>query len=287
MSLLQAFSPYLELIRYRGRALSFGWSALVGALIGSGGVPPLIPTLAGALAMYLVGLSAYVYNDIQDLETDRMNESNRPIPSGRVSVGQAQLLVIVAAMVALLLALCINVGVLSLVLFGLVLGVVYSTPPVSLKKRFLCKQLTVSLWCAVSSLGGGAAVGAFTGTVIYAALLFFVYSMAMSPVVDIGDVIGDRRTGRRTLPIVKGPVFTVGVAAVIMLCLGVATAFTYSWLGFNILCPILVGTLSVLAVASIKPLIHRWKDTGCCKRTVKKLMLLHFLLQASLVIGAH
>lgn len=287
LSILAPILPCLELVKYRGRALIFPWGTFIGALVASGGIPPLLPTVAATIVMYLVALFAYVYNDVRDIETDRINSCDRPLPSGRASKGQAMKLVIATAASALTIALLLDQRVFALACFGVVLGYIYSTPPLSLKNRFLLKQTTASLWAAIASLGGGiAASGQITGMTLYAAILFFVYGMAFSPVADIGDIAGDRAAGKRTVAVVMGPSFTVKAGATMILSFALVTASVYSSLGFNLACPILVGALSLLATRTVWPLIKRWKDPSCNKRAIKKLILIHFLIQGSLVVGA-
>ena len=48
--------------------------------------------LVGGAAVALVYLGGMVMNDVVDVEDDRINRPHRPIPSGRVPVGQAKLL---------------------------------------------------------------------------------------------------------------------------------------------------------------------------------------------------
>jgi len=220
------------------------------------------------------------------MEADKINRSDSPLPSGRVSKGQAIKLVIVTASLALTIAFLLNWLVFALACFGLVLGYIYSTPPLLLKNRFLLKQTTASLWCAISSLGGGvAASGQITGTILYAAILFFVYGMAFSPVGDIGDMDGDRAIGKRTFAVVMGPSFTVKMGVTIVLSFAVATMLMYPIFGFNLACPILVTALSLVAARLVWPLITRWNDHGYCERVVKRLILLLFAVHGSLVIG--
>lgn len=278
--------PYLELIKYRGRAVIFPWGAFIGAVVASGGIPPLLPTVTAIIVMYLVALFAYVYNDVQDMDADIINSGDRPLPSGKVSKRQAMKLAVASAALALTIALLLDIKVLGLTCFGVLLGYIYSTPPLSLKNQFFLKQTTASLWAAISSLGGGiAASGEITGTTLYAGILFFVYGMAFSPVADIGDIAGDQAVGKRTVAVVLGPAFTVKMGSAVILLFAAVTALAYSIFGFNLACPILVTVLSLVAVLTVWPLVNRWEDPYSNKRVVKKLILLHFLIQASLVAG--
>ena len=289
MAVLRLLQPYLDMIKYRSRAVSFLWGSIVGALIAGieKGIQPLFPTIVGPLAMYLVGISAYVYNDIQDLEADRINAKDRPLPSGRVSKGQAMKLAIVAGASAFALSLFLNYWVVALVSFGIALGYVYSTPPLSLKDRFFVKSIVASLWAAVSSLGGSLAVlGYVTGKTLFSATLFLVYGMGFSPVADIGDIEGDRAAGKRTIPAVMGPIFTAKFSSAIMMSYVVATVFVYSSLGFGLLCPLLLGSFSLLTIRMIWSVAQRWNDKPFYGKMTKRLALLCLAINASPVIGA-
>jgi len=280
--------PYLDMIKYRSRVIIFLWGSFVGALLAGSdiGTQPLFPMVAGPLAMYLVGLYAYIYNDIQDLEADRINAKNRPLPSGRVSKAQALRLVIATGASAFGLSLLLNPWVTAVVSFGIALGFVYSTPPISLKDRFLVKWFVASLWAAVASLGGSLAVsGQVTGKTLYCALVFLAYGLAMSPMADIGDIEGDRAARKKTIATEMGPVFTVRMSTVIMVSTIVSTALLYSILGFNLACPILFGTFSLLATKTTWPLIHRWNNKPFHGHAIKRLAILSLAINASLIAG--
>lgn len=284
----QLIGPYLDIVKYRSRTVMFLWGAFVGAMLAGSdvGTQPLFPTIAGPLAMYLVGLFAYVYNDVQDLEADKINASNRPLPSGRVSKDQAMKLAIATGASAFAISLFLNPWVVAAVSLGLALGLVYSTPPISLKNRYLLKWFVASLWAAVASLGGSLAVSGYvTGKTLYSALLFLAYGLAMSPMADIADIEGDRVAGKRTIATEMGPIFTVRMSTAIMIFNIVATALFCSSLGFNLACPILVGIFSLLATRTTWPLIKRFNDKSFQGNTIKKLALLSLAINASLIAG--
>ena len=58
----------------------------------------VIPAAVASLLLYAAGL---IHNDLCDLETDRRERPDRPLPSGRVSVGAARLALVVLAAAAL------------------------------------------------------------------------------------------------------------------------------------------------------------------------------------------
>jgi len=270
-----------------GRPCAFAWSALIGALISTSWPPPLLPTLIGTAAIFLVALATYVYNDVMDLEFDKLSHRERPLVSGVVSKRQALNMTVASAIGAIVLSVSLNLGAFFLALAGLVLAYAYSTPPFNFKDRFLLKHVATALGVAISNFLGGVAVGGLRPTVLYGGGIFFILSMVLAALADMGDMDSDLAAGRRTLPIVMGPVFTVRLAAVVVVSLSAVTALTFHVFGFNNLFPILVGAICFGSMRLLQQLHQHRSDTRYCQRMVKKLYLLHLILQASLVIGAY
>ncbi|MCL1920228.1 MAG: UbiA family prenyltransferase [Kiritimatiellaeota bacterium] len=63
---------------------------------------PMLAAMGAALCLYLFGLAL---NDIVDLETDRVERPDRPLPSGQITVPQAKMAAIAAALSGLNIAL--------------------------------------------------------------------------------------------------------------------------------------------------------------------------------------
>lgn len=88
MALLQQIRNYAELMRVANAftAVSNVW---MGMILATGGLPGWIAVgiTATSLLLYLAGM---VLNDVFDAEVDRSERPERPIPSGRVSLGAAR-----------------------------------------------------------------------------------------------------------------------------------------------------------------------------------------------------
>ena len=66
-----------------------GFAVVVGAFVSK---PPSVPTLQlglGFLTGFFICAYSMAVNDVFDLEVDKVNRPDRPIPSGRVTVGEA------------------------------------------------------------------------------------------------------------------------------------------------------------------------------------------------------
>ena len=103
-----ALDPWFRLFRLPN-LLTVPGDPLAGFLLAGGlsprspaGITAFIGVGAAAVALYLFGLAV---NDIVDVETDRAERPDRPIPSGAISVSQARMAAIAAVLSGLNLAL--------------------------------------------------------------------------------------------------------------------------------------------------------------------------------------
>jgi len=284
---LEKIRVYWWCIKSRySRAVIFPWATVMASFIAIRGVPPVLPTIKAAIAGSAIALSIYISNDVMDMETDEINIIRRPIVQGEVSKRDALILSLILTVVGLMLGFSINLTTFSLCMTGVILGFMYSFSPIHLKRRFLLKQLAVSGGGLISSLTGGAAVETISSSVLFAGFIFFTYAMAVVPIVDLGDITGDKEEGRKTLPIVWGPRYTIRLAIAIMFAIIVAGIVGYYQLGFNLALPTLVSIVCLACVYVLYPLFNHWQDYIYCRKLIKKITLLHFMLQLFIVIGA-
>jgi 4-hydroxybenzoate polyprenyltransferase len=277
---------YVECVRSRlSRVIIFPWATGIASFVAVRGVPPIMPTVLAVIASILIALSIYISNDVADLKADRANAIIRPVVEEKVSTKGALILSLILAVGGILIGFFLNTTTFVLCTMGAVLGVMYSFSPVSLKKRFILKQIAVASGGLISSLTGGAALNMISSSVIFAGLIFFSYAMAVVPIVDLGDIAGDRKEERKTLPIVWGPDFTIRLAIAIMFAIIASGIVGYLQFGFTVALPILVTIVCLSCVYAMYPLFNRWRDYVYCRKLVPKITILHFLLQLSIVIG--
>ncbi|MBI4844428.1 MAG: UbiA family prenyltransferase [Nitrospirae bacterium] len=98
-----AIKPYLELCRISN--LPTVWTNVLAAIVLSGSAFSWSDYIIIALSMSFFYSGGMCLNDIMDAETDRLSKPFRPIPSGRITSGNAYALTIAlfAAAIALLL----------------------------------------------------------------------------------------------------------------------------------------------------------------------------------------
>jgi 4-hydroxybenzoate polyprenyltransferase len=245
------------------------------------------------LAMSTAAMAVYIYNDVQDLEEDRVSAQQgdtyhvtRPLVTGSATVSIAMSLVVVLGITSLGLSAMINdVFAIYLVLF-LALGYVYSAPPIQLKKRFFLKQLTIGLGGLIAGLAGGAAVDVLSRPVMYGALLFFTLNVGLTPLVDLRDIEGDRKMGRNTFPVVLGPRRTIMLGLATTVVTLVLTLMSYAWIGFNVIYPILATcSLAMFGVLAYR-MLNRWQNPDFVERHfIKNAMPTFSVLQIGLILG--
>jgi 4-hydroxybenzoate polyprenyltransferase len=187
---------------------------IVGTLAGSFaaaaalGASWLGPRLALALlAAAAATMASNAWNQCFDVEIDRVNRPDRPVPSGRVTPHQALAGGCAFALLALVLGALVSWAFLACVAAGLLGTWIYSAPPFRTKRRRFGALLTIAIprgllvpvagWSvvAVPSSSDPWALGLVGG--------LYVFGAAATK--DFADVDGDRAHGCDTLPVAWGP----------------------------------------------------------------------------------
>src|SRR5438105_14312547 len=147
-------APFLTLVRIPN-CLMIGLAVLVAETIGLGTLPNPTQAVFGFLTAFLLLAGTMVFNDIQDVQVDRVNSPNRPIPSGKVTIRQAYGLSVVLSALALLSSLVLGILIFLTALVALTLMAYYNTHA---KKTGLLGIVVVTLNVALPLLFGGWAV---------------------------------------------------------------------------------------------------------------------------------
>jgi len=197
-------------------------ATIIGALlvVDATGLPPsaLTALLLAALAATSVGAGANAINDVFDLEIDRINRPDRPVPSGEISLTWARGTWAVLSGIGLLLAALVSGLHLVIAVSSVALLFGYSK---YLKRQPVTGNVAVAVVIGLALPFGGLAVLdpmlPVPGVLMVGALFAFLTTLAREIVKDIEDVEGDAQTAARTLPIVTGTTAAARVAAVLVL----------------------------------------------------------------------
>ena len=189
-------------------SLVAGLATLLGYIVATGTLAPIALILVPIV--FFITAGGNVFNDLRDLEIDRINRPHRPLPSGKVTPGAAGILA--GSLFTAGLALTIPAGLLCVVIavVNSLLLLVYAR---ALKRTALWGNVAVSYLAASIYPFGGALAGlpAIERTLPLAGITFLAM-LSRELLKDAEDVEGDSRAGAKTVPISFG-VKKTGVVA--------------------------------------------------------------------------
>lgn len=226
------------------RLIRPGNVAVVGlsVLVGSGGFWPSggfwRVALAAASAM-LVAAGGNALNDYFDLEADRVNRPNRPLPRGLLGPSQAAgtAIVLLVAGTALGWAISFWHGLVAAGTTLLLAAYAFWG-----KRMALGGNLMVASACAVAFVYGGLAAGAARLSLIPATFAFLAH-LAREIVKDVEDMEGDRKAGARTTGLAMGERRALALAAAVLALLILLTPvpFLMGIYGWRYLAAVVLG----------------------------------------------
>lgn len=247
----------------------------------------------------MIAVGMYVLNDLVDADIDRVNSKNRPIPSGLVSKKQAWSFIILTNGAAVGMAI-ITFNLVSCILLVpmMLIGILYSLPKnTALMNRFLLKNIAIALFYALC--GMLAFTSSYGMSLVIDNPTVAIHTMAMSAIMifvgstinDLGDIKGDKASGRRTIPIVLGGKNTVRILIILL-----ATMPILSWLLYTTLAeqgsistkitPIAITVVAALATLRMSKIDKVFENMKLMREQHKKWFPLYMVLQLGMVIGA-
>jgi len=249
-------------------------SVLVSCLLAGGNAGNMPAMVLASLAAGLIGGGGMVINDIFDVEIDRINKPERPLPSGNVALRSAAVFYALLTAVGLLLNLFLHSSAQAIAAGAAVLIFFYSY---RLKSTPLFGNVTVGLLTGLAFIYGGAAVGNIERAMV-PALFAFLINVGRELIKDMEDVEGDALNHAGTFPVKFGMKSASAVATLILLAVIVSTIIPfadhqYGALYFAI---VFLGVDCVIAFC----LVSMWKDS-----TPKNLNTLSAILKYDMLIG--
>lgn len=153
-------------------------------------------------------------NDYFDRELDAINDPQRPIPAGIVTLDEARWNWIVLGTATMLVSLVFGQPLIVFFAFvGIVLSVIYSMPPIKLKKHFWLGPPAVGLgYVSMSWMAGHLIFAPLTWQSVVVALINGGLAAGLLFLNDIKSVEGDRKLGLKSLTVAIGVKRTLIVA---------------------------------------------------------------------------
>jgi geranylgeranylglycerol-phosphate geranylgeranyltransferase len=173
--------------------LSGGLAVIMGGYVA--GTGEWFNVFLAMLATLAISSAANAWNDYRDIEIDRINQPQRPLPSGMVTPRAALGFSVVMTLLSLLLAAFINLPAFIIAVCSAVLLYIYSW---RLKSTILLGNIVVAFISALSAVFGGVAAGNVVPSLWLAAIIFTAI-MGREVLKTMADYEGDLRQQIRTI----------------------------------------------------------------------------------------
>jgi geranylgeranylglycerol-phosphate geranylgeranyltransferase len=261
---------YFVIIRPLNCAITF-LSVLIGAWIGKG-ILILQNVLLAGIVGFCVCAFGNIINDLYDIEIDRINNPQRPLPAGRVKKRNVIFLAILFFIISVLISMSIGVIIFLLALCALLMLFLYA----SYFKKTIWSNFIIAFTSGASFILGGLVTKNYACTFPF--LFSFFIHVPREVIKDIIDIRGDKTAGVASLPVVVGVKQSFNVSA---LLLGILCIILPLPLFFNVLhFPYMIIVL-ILAYPLIIYTIVRLLQSPCDYELAK----LSLLLKISMVVG--
>jgi geranylgeranylglycerol-phosphate geranylgeranyltransferase len=143
----------------------------MGEIITLGNIPSIRELILGFSWGFFLSGSAMILNDYFDIEVDRINSPNRPLPSGLISSKTVIVFTIIITLIGLVISFFINrLAVLLYIIFWII-GFLYNW---RFKEKGLMGNLFVSLSVSITIILGSIVVGNpwNKGVIIFSIMVF-------------------------------------------------------------------------------------------------------------------
>jgi len=160
------------------------------------------------LSVSLGSGAVFIYNQIEDVETDRINGKLMILNNDLVNEQVALWFGHGIAAASLFLAASVSLSLLYIYIGCGILGLVYNFYPFSLKNNPYSAILVNSLGGFLCFLAGSVTVSDSLLGLIGTAIPYGLAWGAVFALVTVPDQVGDRKTGKKTLTVARGETFT-------------------------------------------------------------------------------
>jgi geranylgeranylglycerol-phosphate geranylgeranyltransferase len=172
------------------------------------------------LPVFTITLSAigiYLINDVFDLDIDKVSHPGRALPQGRVTVRQALIVGISLMLAGPVVAFVIDPVAGLMVGMFTVTGILYSVPPIRLRKYPILPNTLIGVLIMFAFIAGATFRLPLSGKIVFGGLLLWAFFSFQSFLKDLEQAEGDAVGGVKTLPVLFGPERALRISAVVAL----------------------------------------------------------------------
>lgn len=235
---IQLFRPELP--------FAAGICVVLGEITAWNGLPPLRESLLGFTCGFFLSGAALTLNDYFDIEVDRINTPQRPIPSGLLTPSDAILLTAIATLIGLTTALLIHPLAFLVGTIFWIIGVLYNW---RYKAKGLWGNLMVATSVGSTFILGGIAVGQPLNKVVwFFGLTAFLIDLAEEIAGDAMDMEGDRKRHSKSIAITLGRETALRITACLFLLVAALSyiPFVLGWMKASYL--LLVCAINIVVI---------------------------------------
>ena len=249
-------------------------------IAGGNSLPWFIILFAGMTGA-LVAAGANAINDVFDIDIDRINRPDRPLPCGTLTQYEAKRMWLIVSSAAIGINLFLNTAALLITVFSIALLYCYSA---RLKRTVLAGNLVIGLMTGMAFIYGSVVAGRIERGIV-PALFAFLVNLARELVKDVEDMEGDRIENAVTLPVKYGVLPPLILSTATLLLLMIATIMTawFTLYSFAFLYIVLVA--DCLMIVSI---ILMWLDhSSTAMRRVSTILKISMIIGLlSIIVGS-
>jgi len=226
-----------------------GICVIIGEILALGYLPTFKEMILGFIWGFFLSGAAMILNDYFDIEVDKVNAPERPLPSGLVSKNEVIIFTGIITFLGLVASFYINRLAVILYIIFWIIGFLYNW---KFKEKGLFGNLFVSSSVAVTILLGGIVVSTSLNTaVIIFSLMVFIFNLGEEIAADAMDIEGDKMRDTRSVAILIGRKNALFISFLLFLVfIGLSSLPYFSGtLGLNYLIIISLTDLVVLTLA--------------------------------------
>ena len=250
---IQLFRPELP--------FSAGVCVLLGEIVALGNFPPIREAALGFASVFFISGSAIILNDYFDLEVDRVNAPNRPLPAGLVSPFEALILTAITIFIGLAASFAIGMSAFTLCVASCLVGISYNW---KFKEAGLPGNLMVSSSVAMTFILGGVAVGEPWNKIVWTfGWMAFFIDLGEEIAGDAMDIEGDKKRDSKSIAIVRGRSFALVISGSLfglVILISFIPVF-FEWLGASYLLMIFITDV-LIVVFTIRLLKSKTSHEG-------------------------
>jgi len=228
-----------------------GICVVVGEMMALGTIPPAKEAILGFVSVFFLSANALILNDYFDLETDKVNAPDRPLPSGKVKPNEALILSIFITILGFLASFLLSIDLLIFAVLVWLVGLLYNW---RFKHTGLWGNLMVSFSVGMTFIYGAIAVKEpFEILVWFFSIFAFLINLGEEIAADAMDLEGDQVAGSKSIAILYGQNRALKTSSLIFGCVILLSLlpFIFNWLSTIYFVPIVIMDV-VIIVSTIR-----------------------------------